>query len=416
MNRDRVRDKLRRGARLRVLFLNDAGFQYGAGMAHLRQIQSFLLMGHEVKGLCWTQGIEGDIPFVPHKAPGHWAGMRQLRKVHPENGYDPDAIISAVMNEVTSIEPDLIIVGNLHFAGWPLELLLALRESDSLVVTYMHDCYLISGRCAYPGSCTLYESGCSDRCPTIDEYPRIPAGDIERQWKLRRAIFCGPDGVPLATNSAWSLEMAKRSLPELCFADVVYLGLDEHLFKPIDRGLARKLLGLPVEGFMIIGGAVNVSDKRKGGHLFKKVMSSLGGKAGFIVFGHESLGIKGVFATGLLRDYRKMPLIFSAADIYVGTAIEEAFGQALCEAAACALPVVAFNVGGTPEAAIHDLNARLVDDTNVDRMLEEIDFFMQNPGERATFGRAGRAMVESKFTLRKQGERWMEYLRKVALC
>ena len=55
----RVRDKIEHGERLRILFLNDVGFQYGAGLAQLRQVQSFLLMGHEVMGICWVTGGEG---------------------------------------------------------------------------------------------------------------------------------------------------------------------------------------------------------------------------------------------------------------------------------------------------------------------------------------------------------------------
>lgn len=382
-------------------------------MAHLRQIQSFLLMGHEVIGLCRMQGPEGDIPFVPGEALGLWKGMRQLPKVHLDNGYTEAEIVNIIVREVTSFQPDVIIIGNLHGARWPLDLIIALRDLDSFVVAYMHDCYLISGRCAYMGSCRLYETGCNERCPTFTEYPQLSPDKIAKAWKLRRRIFCGPHGIPLATNSCWTLEMAQRSLEGLRYADVVYLGLDERLFSPIDRELARQLLGLPQDRFLILGGSVNVTEKRKGGHFLKEIVSSLASKADFLVFGQESFGIKRVNATGLLRDYRKMPLLFSAADLFVGTAVEEAFGMTLCEASACGIPSVAFNIGGVPEIARHNINARLSDDISASGLLKEIEFFMDNPGEREAFGRAGREIVETEFTLQKQGERWMEYLKKV---
>jgi glycosyltransferase involved in cell wall biosynthesis len=137
----------------------------------------------------------------------------------------------------------------------------------------------------------------------------------------------------------------------------------------------------------------------------------LTGKADFMVFGWNSSGMKGVHAAGQLRDYRKMPLLYSAADVFVGTALEEAFGQTLCEASACALPIVAFNVGGVSEVARHDVSARLVDEISASALLHEIRFFMDNPDAREAFGEAGRAIVESEFTLKRQGERWMEYLK-----
>ena len=144
-----------------------------------------------------------------------------------------------------------------------------------------------------------------------------------------------------------------------------------------------------------------------------KVVSAFSGKAYFLVFGHESFGLKGVHATGLLRDYRKMPVLFSAADIYVGTATEEAFGMTLCEAAACGLPVVAFNVGGVPGVAVHNKNAILVNDIGAEGLRKGVEVFMADAAAREEFGRNGRAMVEEKFTLKKQGERWMEYLIKL---
>lgn len=403
--------KLFNGEKLRILFLNDLGFQYGAGVATLRQIQSFLIMGHEVKGLCWQQGPEGDIPFIHSSMNGCWTGMRQLPNIHTDYGCSEEDIINTIVQEVKSINPDVIIVGNLHGAKWPLRLFSALRRLDSLLVAYMHDCYLIFGRCAYAGACRLHENECNDNCPTADEYPQLAPHAINAEWKLRRELFSGKNGIPLAANSHWTLGMAQNHLRGLHFGAVVYLGLDDKLFKPIDKALARKLLGIPPDKFVILGGAVNVGDKRKGVNFFLDVVSKLSDKADFIVFGHESMGLKGVHAMGLLRDYRKMPLLFSAADLFVGTAVEEAFGLTLCEAAASAVPIVAFNVGGVPEVAVHNTNAILVDNICAEGLIEAIEFFMRDPDARESFGRAGRALVEANFTLQKQGERWIEYLR-----
>jgi glycosyltransferase involved in cell wall biosynthesis len=410
-----LRQKLQPGERLKVLFLNDLGFLYGAGLGHLRQIQSFLLLGHEVKGICWSQceGPERNLPVIPHNSTGLWKGMKELSELSPDNGYSEAAIIDAILQEVLAFQPDLIIVGNLHAAKWPLEILLALRKLDTQVVAYMHDCYVTSGRCAYPGSCKLYETGCTENCPTANEYPPLDPARIPEQWNLRRKIFCGADGIPLATNSLWTLEMARRALQGLRYAEVVYLGIEENLFKPIDRILARRLLGLPENRFIILGGSTNVKEFRKGGHIFSEVIESLKTEVDFLVFGNASTEVNGVHATGLLRDYRKMPLLYSAADLFLGTALEEAFGQTLCEASACSIPIVAFNVGGVSEVARHDITARLVDEISASALLHEIRFFMDNPDARETFGKAGRAIVESEFTLKRQGERWMKYLKSI---
>lgn len=415
MKTARIREKIRRGDRLRVLFLNDVGFQYGAGIAQLRQIQSFLLLGHEVRGICWTQGVlEDNITFIPRGAKGLWLGMRQLIEAHPDRGYDNTAIVKMIVQEAANHRPEVIIVGNLHGSKWALELFPELQNLGAIVVGYMHDCYLVTGRCAYPGSCSLYQVGCDESCPTADEYPVLAPKKIPAAWRLRREIFCGDTGIPLAANSTWTLEMARKSLQDMRFGRVVCYGLDERLFKPIDRLLARRLLGIPQESFVILGGAVNVNDRRKGGQIFKEIMAALSGRAQFLVFGAESGEMEGVYGTGLLRDYRKLPLLYSAADLFVGTSLEEAFGQTFCEASACAIPIVAFRVGGIPEIARDDINARLLDEIGFSPLLEEIELFMADSEKRKAFGQAGRSLVEKEFTLVRQAERWQQYLNAVA--
>jgi glycosyltransferase involved in cell wall biosynthesis len=412
----KLHEKLAANQPLRVLFINDVGFQYGAGIGSRRQIQSFLLMGCEVAALCCRQGrVEATVPLIPEGATGEWLGLPELDYLDPREGISQQCIIDNIVLEASLRYPDVIIVGNLHGVGWSLKLLAALHSLDAVVIAYMHDCYLLTGRCAYTGNCTLYEAGCDDRCPTWEEYPSLAPEKIFDEWVLRRELFCGEQGIPIATNSRWVLEMAEQALKGLYRADCLYLGLDEHLFQPIDQTLARQLLGIPVDRFVVLSGAVNVSDRRKGGAIFCQVVEQLQDQVNFLVFGAESHQLPGITGTGLMRDYRKMALVYSAADVFVGTALEEAFGQTLCEAAACGLPIVAFNVGGVPEIAQHNVNARLADQISAEALIEEIQFFQQNPEQRREFGQAGRAIVEAEFTLRRQGERWMDYLRSLAV-
>jgi glycosyltransferase involved in cell wall biosynthesis len=410
----RLQNKLNHGQRLRVLFLNDLGFQYGAGIAQLRQIQSFLLTGHEVMAFCWRRGIEAGIPFHHQDGDGRWLGLYELPNIHPSEGYGKSELVDLLVKEVRKAEPDVVIVGNLHGARWPLDILLHLRRLDFLVVAYMHDCYFVTGRCCYPGECRMYERGCDDTCPTAHEYPDLQPSEIQDAWKLRRLIFCGRDGIPLATNSMWTLALARHSLQGLKHADVVYLGLDTHLFNPINRALARRLLGISEDPCVVLTGAVNIGERRKGWHIFEEVVSDLHENVHLLVFGENSLENKQVHGVGLLRDYRKMPLLYSAADIFVATSLEEAFGQTIIEASACALPVVAFNVGGFQEIARHGDNALLIEGGSAANLLKGIRFFIENPDQREAFGRAGRAMVEHEFSLEKQGERWMTFIREAA--
>jgi glycosyltransferase involved in cell wall biosynthesis len=409
-----LQDKISRGQALRILFINDVGFQYGAGIATLRQIQSFLVMGHEVMGLCGVQGaVESSIPMPAH-AKGKWLGITVLPHLSPDYGVSQAGIIENLVLEARIRSPDVIIVGNLHGAKWSIALLPALRVLRCPVIAYMHDCYLLTGRCAYTGSCNLYEIGCNNSCPTWEQYPSLSPEKIFDEWILRRQVFCGAQGIPLATNSNWTANMARKALRGVTRVDCIYYGLDETLFKPIDKAFARKLLGIPQDKFVVLGGAVDVTDYRKGGHIFNEIVAKLSDQVHFLVFGAKSKQQTGVQGTGLVRDYRRMPLIYSAADIFVGTSLEEAFGQTFCEAAACGIPIVAFKRDGIPEIARHDLNARLANEINSNSMIKEIQFFRENARKLAQFSQAGREIVEAEFTLKAQSKRWLQYLQSLS--
>lgn len=414
MNIEYIRHKLSLDESLRVLFINDLGFQYGAGIAMCRQVQSFLLSGHDVMVLCWSKDNKiKSIPSMPHNMPGTWLGVQELPHLHVENGYSESHIIDEILKTIAPCYPDVIILGNLHGASWPLRLLLALRQLDCLVIAFMHDCYLITGRCAYPGNCSLYLTGCDETCPTADEYPFLAPEKIPAAWALRRTIFCGPHGIPIATNSLWTLQMARQALPGLRYADVVYYGLDERLFSKIDRTLARRLLGISDDKqAIILSGAADLGEVRKGGPILHELARRLANNdhVQLITFGHESFGLKNVRSAGFIEDYRKTPLLYSASDMFLGTSIEEAFGQTFIEAAACSIPVAAFNVGGIPEAACHNVGARLVNDISASALMQEIEFFVAHPDQCQEFGSRGRSIVEKEFTLERQAQRWMNYL------
>ena len=80
---------------------------------------------------------------------------------------------------------------------------------------------------------------------------------------------------------------------------------------------------------------------------------------------------------------------------------------------AASLPCVASPVGANTEAVIDGVNgfhARTVDEW--ERSLESL---LQSPELRARFGASGRAHVESRYSMRRYQERYLELLRRLAL-
>jgi glycosyltransferase involved in cell wall biosynthesis len=402
--------RLASGAPLRVVFVNDCGFVGGAGIALRRQVQSFLLGGHAVVVLCCRENPVPD-PGRPAGAPwpGEWLGLA----AHPALDHaEPGLVIDRIRAAVAALAPDLIVTGNFHTAGWPLALLPALRRDGFPVVAYLHDCHWLTGRCAHPGTCAKFETGCDATCPTPGEYPALAPALIAAAWAGRRAVFTGPDPIPLAANSRWTATMARRAFGAAADIAVLHLGLDHARYMPRYRAAARARLGLSTEGVLAVAGAQHALQAWKGGVLLAEVIGRLraGGLLGVFAFGRGSTEIPGAAGLGLIEDDERMPLVFAAADLMLNCSQEEAFGQTLLEAAACGVPIVATRAGGAPDIARAGENALLVERGDAEGLVAACERLAVSPETRRTLGLGGRAIVEREFTLARQYARWRDYL------
>jgi len=397
--------------RHRVLFLNDVGFQYGAGTAQARQVQSFLAHGCEVGCVAW-EPADLDLPALSTRSfdPDLWLGFRHVRYLERAAGMSDEQIIVGLLAEVSRFNPNVIIAGNLHGAQWPLGLMARLQNIGIRTIAYMHDAYLISGRCAYPGGCQLYLTGCNATCPTAEEYPPLPRDQIADHWQLRRTLFNGPKGLEIVANSDWTRNLFKEALPNCHSCETVYLAADETVFKPGDKKNARQRLGLPEGKPIVLCAAVNFQEKRKGTHYLQEIITALKDEVLFAAFGHNSAELEGLVGLGYHTDASVLAGIYQAADLFLGTATEEAFGQTIMEAQLCGLPVVAFQAGGVPEIIRSEITGKLVRTgdtagviTAVRAILGDSDFLLRS-------GVWARQSAATRFSMETQANAWIAYL------
>lgn len=91
--------------------------------------------------------------------------------------------------------------------------------------------------------------------------------------------------------------------------------------------------------------------------------------------------------------------LLRASDLFVHPSREEGFSNAILEAMAAGLPVVACNVGGNPEAIVDGETGRLVPPRDPEGLAAAVREIAGNPDLGRSFGEAGKRRSAERFSL-----------------
>jgi glycosyltransferase involved in cell wall biosynthesis len=180
------------------------------------------------------------------------------------------------------------------------------------------------------------------------------------------------------------------------------------------RREARTGLGLPHDGPVI--GAVTRLDPVKGvDSLIRALAKVSGGILVIIGDGPEratlealanDLGVAGrIRWVGHRRD---VPCLLPALDVLVQPSLHEGLPNAILEAMAARLPVVATAVGGTPEVVVDGVTGMLVPPRDPQALAAAVTALLRDPDLRRKMGRAGREQVERRFSIEETVRRTEE--------
>jgi glycosyltransferase involved in cell wall biosynthesis len=115
----------------------------------------------------------------------------------------------------------------------------------------------------------------------------------------------------------------------------------------------------------------------------------------------SGLGTAVTFA-GMRSD---VPKILAALDVFVSSSLWEGMPNAILEAMAAGLPVVATAVGGTPEVVEDGVTGLLVPPGDPKALAEAIACLLQDIDLRQQMGQAGRGRVTQHFSIERMVER-----------
>lgn len=288
------------------------------------------------------------------------------------------------------------------------------------VVWTLHDMWLFTGGCYYSNGCKKYENTCFN-C-------KYYLGNAEEKYttknqKLKIDILKKID-VTIVTCSTWLEKCAKNSkILQGKRILTIPNGVDTNIYKPINKKEAKKYFNISDNKKVILFGAMNsISDKRKGYDYLKKALLNLNEKnkiknCELIVFGTDEIGIQKINtltikSMGSLRDDYSLALLYSAADIFVGPSLEEAFGQTFIESMSCETPVLAFDSTGPDDIITHKVDGYLAKNSSVDDLELGIEWLLSNNDENI-LGINARKKVKEKFSLEIIAEKYFTLYKEI---
>lgn len=303
-------------------------------------------------------GIENDHAILlQSKNELRWGQLQS--RLFARHGFYNISATKRLLAYMDKIKPDVVHLHNIHGFYVNCGMLFDyIKDHNIPVVWTLHDCWSFTGWCAYfdYSGCDKWKSHCIN-CPSKKDYPKAwISSRSNTNFDLKRKTFCGVNNLTLVTPSKWLAQLTRESFLRDYPVRVINNGVDVSVFKPTKTSI-KKDLG--IEGMKMILAVAGGFAKRKGSEYLMKIPSMLNKDEVLVILGineHQKSSLPSERCIGIPYTNNVIDLasIYSAADVFINTTLEDNFPTTNIEALACGTPVITFNTGGSVEAVLDE--------------------------------------------------------------
>lgn len=258
-----------------------------------------------------------------------------------------------------------------------------LLNTSKKIIWVMHDMWLFTGGCHCDQYCGGYEHECG-WCPFLKNNREM---DISRRNFIRKSNMLNKGEITLVGPSNWITDCAAKS--KITRGQKLL-----HIPNPINL-MCFKPMTIRSETFIkyrintkkkiVLFGAVNsLKDVNKGYDYLVNALKLLPKEQYIaVVFGNKSEDqyLKKIIDTiflGYISDENQLAEIYNMADVFVAPSSQENYPNAVLEAEACGVPVVAFDIGGMSDMILHLENGYLAKYQDIEDLASGIVFCVNN--------------------------------------
>lgn len=277
-----------------------------------------------------------------------------LSRVTGLQGYYSRKATRRLIKQLEGINPDIVLLGNLHSNYINLDLLFAYLSDNKIpVVNVLHDCWSFTGHCCHYTKieCKKWQSMCCE-CPLLNEDNVSYIDRTRRIHRDKQRWFHSLDVLGIVGVSDWIRDEARQSpiFPEETQFVTIYNWIDSEVFHPSDKTLSREKLGLVPDKKYAISVSQTWSDAKGLASIITLARSMP--NVHFILIGNKpnvSDLPANIITPGVISDRSILSEYYSASDIYLNFSKQETFGKVSAEALACGLPVLSSDTTANPE-------------------------------------------------------------------
>jgi len=330
-------------------------------------------------------------------------------RLFDRHGLGSKSASKELIGKIKEISPDIIHLHNIHGYYINIERLFKyLRKNNIPVVWTFHDCWPITGHCAYFTfvCCEKWKTQCNN-CPQKRSYPASWLVDrSEKNFHLKEELFTSLPNLTLVPVSNWLSGILKESFLQGYPIKLIYNGINTGVFKPSTSIAFRTRHGLGNK-FLLLGVASTWSP-RKGLKDFIELSKHLNSDYQIVLVGlsREQIDKLRDNMLGIERteSVEELAELYASSDVYVNPTYEDNFPTTNLESLACGTPVITYKTGGSPEA-IDELTGIVVEQGNISKLIDAIEM-VKNKGKQYYSD----ACVNRAHRLYKKEDRYKEYI------
>lgn len=266
----------------------------------------------------------------------------------------------------------------------------AIFKSGKPVVWTLHDTWPFTGICHYIGQCEHFKEACG-HCPLLRFSGR---NDMSAAAFAHKAKIYTGSRLRMVGCSEWIMRLAQDSkLTEGLVVEHIPNALNTTLFTPHANLETRKKRGIPVNKYVLLFGAMKITDKRKGVEYvpelcryLQKHYPQVAENTVVALFGNatEALIQKIPLPTielGYVNNESELADIYAAADVFVIPSLADNLPNTVVEALSCGTPCVGFQVGGVPEMIIHKQNGYIAPLGSAEELAKGVAWTLEHKDE-----------------------------------